>query len=307
MPILEQAGGWMRLDKYKGPEIPASEWEDLTYTTYSSDPTTYFAPITSATGEIELKGFWEYGKADLDGVWTPNAEKCPSIVKWVESIGARFGRVQLLRMSANTMRECRWGLHLDNNNQGNPENQGWVVRVWLELTDDPSSALVVRPTEFDRKGEVKIALPKYQQAVVDSEFLWHGGHHTSDHVRYAVIASVESGPALERWIEIAARRLTSRTAVSRGGGGRGLAAAGVPASCPRPEPSRRRSESWSSASVFWPGWANSVGLFKLSCGRSAFGRRRLLGRRMRAGERGTARTGRSAAGSRRSSRPMPPA
>jgi len=183
MPILEEAGGWMRLEKYKGPEIPASECEDLTYTTYSSDPTTFFAPITSATGEIELKGFWEYGKADLDGVWTENAKKCPSIVKWVESIGARFGRVQLLRMKANT------------------ENQGWVVRVWLELTDDPSSALVVRPTEFDRKGEVQIQLPKYQQAVVDSEYLWHGGHHASDHMRYAVIASVESGPALERWIQ----------------------------------------------------------------------------------------------------------
>jgi len=201
MPLLEQAGGWAKLKKYDGPEIPASEWESLEYTTYSSDPTTYFAPITSATGAIELKGFWEYGKADLDGVWTPNAEKCPTIVKWVESIGARFGRVQLLRMKANTIRECRWGLHLDNNNQGNPENQGWVVRVWLELTDDPSSSLVVRPTEFDRKGEVQIELPKYQQAVVDSEYLWHGGHHTSDHMRYAVIASVESGPALERWIE----------------------------------------------------------------------------------------------------------
>jgi len=98
MPILEEAGGWMRLNE--------------------------------------------------------NAAKCPSIVKWVESIGARFGRVQLLHMSANTMRECRCGLHLDNNNQGNPETNGWVVRVWLELTDDPSSALVVRPTEFDRKGEV---------------------------------------------------------------------------------------------------------------------------------------------------------
>ncbi len=120
MPILEEAGGWMRLNKYQGPEIPASEWEDLTYTTYASDPTTFFAPITSATGEIELKGFWEYGKADLDGVWTENAKKCPSVVNWVESIGARLGRVQLLRMTANTMRECRWGLHLDNNNQGNP-------------------------------------------------------------------------------------------------------------------------------------------------------------------------------------------
>jgi hypothetical protein len=201
MPMLEQAGGWMKLRKYDGPDIPASEWEDLTYTTYSSDPTTFFAPITSATGEIELKGFWEYGKADLDGIWTENAKKCPTLVKWIEGMGVRFGRVQLLRMSPNTMRECRWGLHLDNNNQGNPESNGWVVRIWLELTDDASSALVVRPTEFDRKGEVKIQLPKYQQAIVDSEFLWHGGFHNSDHTRYAVIVSAESGPDLERWIQ----------------------------------------------------------------------------------------------------------
>ncbi len=201
MPMLEDAGGFMVLDKYTGPEIPKSEWESLTYTTYSSDPTTHFAPISSANGEIELKGFWEYGKADLDGVWTPNAEKCPTIVTWVESIGARFGRVQLLRMAANTMRECRWGLHLDNNNQGNPESNGWVVRIWLELTDDDSSSLVVRPTEFDRKGEVRIALPKYQQAVVDSEFLWHGGFHNGTETRYALIVSAESGPQLESWIK----------------------------------------------------------------------------------------------------------
>jgi hypothetical protein len=200
MPMLEQAGGYVKLQKYHGPEIPKEEWESLTYTTYASDPTTHFAPITSATGEIELKGFWEYGKADLDGVWTENAKKCPTIVSWVESIGARFGRVQLLRMSPNTMRECRWGLHLDNNNQGNPETNGWVVRIWLELTEDPSSALVVRASEFDRKGEVKIPLPRYQQAVVDSEFLWHGGYHNGTHTRYALIVSAESGPDLERWI-----------------------------------------------------------------------------------------------------------
>jgi hypothetical protein len=201
MAKLEAAGGYLVLDKYRGPEIPKQEWEQLTYTTYPTDPTTFFAPITSATGEIELKGFWEYGKADLDGVWTENAKKCPTLVKWIESIGARFGRVQLLRMSPNTLHECRWGLHLDNNNQGNPESNGWVVRVWLELTDDPSSALVVRPTEFDRKHEVQIKLPRYQQVVVDSEALYHGGYHTGSETRHAVIVSVESGPALERWIE----------------------------------------------------------------------------------------------------------
>ncbi len=168
--------------------------------TYGSDPNTFFAPITSATGELELKGFWEHGKPDKDGVWTANAEKCPTIVKWVESIGARFGRVQLLRMQKNTMRECRWGLHLDLNNKLNPESEGWVVRVWHELTDDPSSSLVVRQEQFDKDSEVRIPLPKSQQAVVDSEFLWHGGQHSGDHMRYAVIVSAESGPALEQWI-----------------------------------------------------------------------------------------------------------
>jgi hypothetical protein len=200
MPVLQTAGGYLALGKYRGPEIPRQEWEDLTYTTYASDPTTFFAPIASATGAMELKGFWEYGKADLDGVWTENAKKCPTLVEWIGSIGARYGRVQLLRMSPNTLRECRWGLHLDDNNRRNPESNGWVVRVWLELTDDPSSLLVVRPAEFDRKAEARIPLPRNQQVVLDSEALYHGGFHAGPHTRYAAIVSVESGPALERWI-----------------------------------------------------------------------------------------------------------
>lgn len=201
MPSLQAAGGFLILDKYRGPDIPRNEWEELTYTTYASDQSTFFAPICSATGEIELKGASETGKPDIEGVWTENAKKCPTLVQWIESIGARFGRVQLLRMSPNSLRECRWGLHLDNNNQSNPESNGWVVRIWLELTDDPSSRLVVRPTEFDRKHEVQIKLPRYQQVVVDSEALYHGGCHAGSETRYALIVSAESGPALERWIE----------------------------------------------------------------------------------------------------------
>ena len=200
MPVLEAAGGYLVLCTYRGPEIPRREWEDLTYTTYATDPATFFAPVTSATGTMELKGFWEYGKADLDGVWTENASKCPALVRWVESAGARFGRVQLLRMPPNTLRECRWGLHLDNNNQGNPQSSGWIVRVWMELTDDPASVLVLRPAEFDRKAEARIPLPRYQQVVVDSQALYHGGYHAGPQTLYAVIVSVESGPALERWI-----------------------------------------------------------------------------------------------------------
>src|SRR6202042_684289 len=97
--------------------------------------------------------------------------------------------------------ECRWGLHLNNNQANDPNENGWVVRLWLELTDDDSSALVVRKEQFDRQGEVRIALPRYQQAIVDSELLYHGGYHHGPGTRYAVIVSLESGPALEKWID----------------------------------------------------------------------------------------------------------
>jgi hypothetical protein len=202
MPKLVANGGYLLLKKYDGPEIPKSEYENLVFTTYASDQSTVLAPITSATGEIELRGFEAYGRPDLDGIWTDNAKKCPTIVSYVESIGARFGRVQLLKMQPNTIRECRWGLHLDNNNAVNvPDKNGWVVRVWLELTDDESSSLVVRSSQFDKTSETRIALPRYQQAVVDSELLYHGGYHRGPGTRYALIVSLESGPALEMWIE----------------------------------------------------------------------------------------------------------
>lgn len=200
MPSLVNAGGHIKLKKYAGPEIPKEEWESLEYVTYSSDPFTFFAPLKSPNGKNQLLGAREAGKEDLDCTWTPNSEKCPTIVAWLNSIGANVGRVQLLRMKPNTLQECRWGLHQDNNNPENPDSKGWIVRIWLELTDDTSSALLVRPGEFARNAEVQIKLPKYQQAVVDSELLWHGGHHDSTEMRYALIASAESSPELEKWI-----------------------------------------------------------------------------------------------------------
>jgi hypothetical protein len=37
--------------------------------------------------------------------------------------------------------------------------------------------------------------------VRDSEALYHGGYRAGTQTRYAVIVSVESGSALERWIQ----------------------------------------------------------------------------------------------------------
>ncbi len=199
-PLVESGTGHVVLRRYGGPQIPAPEWESLEYTTYKSDPFTFFAPITSPTGKIELIGAKEAGKEELECAPTPNADKCPTIMQWLNSMGGRYGRVQLLRMKSNTLRECRWGLHQDNNNLVNPAPNGWIVRVWLELTDDPTSTLLARQGEFDRRSEVQVKLPRGQQVVVDSERLWHGGFHAGTHTRYALIASVESSQALNEWI-----------------------------------------------------------------------------------------------------------
>jgi hypothetical protein len=200
MPVMEENGGWRELKPYEGPEIPASEWESLEYVTYPSDPSTFFAPLTSATGENILRGFWDFGKPDLDGIWTSNAEKSPTIVNYIKSIGCRFGRVQLIRMAPNSLREAHWGLHLDDNNRLNPETNGWVVRMWLELTNDPESFLISREDQFDSKGEVRVALPTGARAVVDSEYLFHGGYHKGPDTRYGVIISFESTPQMDEWI-----------------------------------------------------------------------------------------------------------
>ena len=41
--------GWLALEPYRGPEIPRAEYESLEFTNYPTDPSTFFAPITSAS------------------------------------------------------------------------------------------------------------------------------------------------------------------------------------------------------------------------------------------------------------------
>ncbi|MEI6729296.1 MAG: hypothetical protein WCK98_06670 [bacterium] len=200
-PSVEKNGGYITLKPYSGPEIPSSEWENLEYVTYPTDPNTFFAPLTSATGENILRGFWDFGKPDKNGIWTSNSDKAPNLTNWVKSTGANFGRVQLIRQEPNSLREAVWGLHLDDNNRLNPENEGWIIRMWIELTDDPDSYMVLRDKELDQSTQVQIPMPKYSQLIVDSEYLFHGVWHGGTKTRYGLIVSLESTPALEKWIK----------------------------------------------------------------------------------------------------------
>lgn len=199
LPILEEKG-FVVLRKHVEP-IPAEEYLSLDYVDWKSGGDTNFAPIASAFGQMECAGFWDHGKPDKDGIWTDNVKVCPSLVSWTERAGARYGRVRTIKLNPNTEAEATHNLHPDDNNRLNPEGDGWVVRAWLQLTDNPDSFMILREDKDDPSTESRIPLPAGAQLVVDSERLWHAVWHPGPEPRYALIVSFESGPALERWIE----------------------------------------------------------------------------------------------------------
>ncbi|HLH62302.1 MAG TPA: hypothetical protein VKV20_11520 [Ktedonobacteraceae bacterium] len=194
--------GFVVLKDYDGPPVPPEEWEGLEYMDWKSGGDTNFAPIASALGEMECAGFWDHGKPDKDGIWTQNAEKCPTLVEWTKKVGANFGRVRIIKLNPSTSEaEAYRNLHLDDNNRLNPDGEGWVVRAWLELTDDPHSYMILREDKDDPATESRVSMPRNRQMVIDSQRLWHAAYHPGPHPRYALIVSFESGEALQKWIE----------------------------------------------------------------------------------------------------------
>ncbi|MFN2451544.1 MAG: hypothetical protein ABR541_04245 [Candidatus Dormibacteria bacterium] len=193
--------GYVVLRDYDGPPIAEAEWLGLEYKDWKSGGDTNFAPIASARGELECAGFWDHGKPDKDGIWTTNRAICPTLVDYVESVGANFGRVRVIRLNPSDDQTALRNMHLDDNNRLNPDGEGWVVRTWLELTDSPNAAMVLREDKDDPATEGRISLPRGRQMVIDTERLWHVVSHPGPHVRYALITSFESGDALESWIK----------------------------------------------------------------------------------------------------------
>lgn len=177
------------------------EYLDLEYMEWKSGGDTHFAPIASARGDLECAGFWDHGKPDKDGIWTENAKRCPTIVDWVEDVGANYGRVRTIKLEPQDYETSLRQMHLDDNNRLNSDGEGWVVRAWIELTDNPDSFMVLREHKDDPSTETRIPLRRNSVFVVDTERLWHVVCHNGAEPRYALISSFESGPALESWIE----------------------------------------------------------------------------------------------------------
>ncbi len=188
------------------PPIPADEYDSLEYMNWKSGGDTNFAPIATADGELDCQGFWKPGeeRPDKGGRLTVNAPRCPSIVAAVKAVGADFGRVRVIRLEPQTYAEAIRHIHRDDNNRFNPPGTGWVVRSWIELTDHPDSFMVLMEQGPDGRPdpatEVHLPLHRGARYVIDTQRLWHVAAHPGTTTRSALIASYESGRALERYV-----------------------------------------------------------------------------------------------------------
>lgn len=185
-------------------DVPEAEWTSLEYMDWKSGGDTNFAPLASADGELDCRGFWDKGKTDKDALWTVNATKTPTIRSYVDAVGANFGRVRIIKLEPQDRETAIRSLHRDDNNRFNPEHEGWVVRSWVELTDNPDSYMLLMDNGSDGlpdpATERRVPLTRGARFVVDTQRLWHVVVHHGSEPRFALITSFESGPALDTWI-----------------------------------------------------------------------------------------------------------
>ncbi len=188
-------------------DVQAAEYQSLEYMDWKSGGDTNFAPIATADGELDCRGFWSNGDEhpDKDAKFTSNAAICPTLREYVAGVGANFGRVRTIKLAPQDRDEALRSVHRDDNNRFNPEHEGWVVRTWLELTDNPDSYMLLMDSGADGlpdpATEVRVPLHRGSRFVVDTQRLWHVVVHLGTEPRYALITSFESGPILERWVD----------------------------------------------------------------------------------------------------------
>ena len=185
-------------------DVPVEEWQQLEYMDWKSGGDTNFAPLASADGELDCRGFWDKGKTDKDALWTANAEIAPTLRSYVDGVGANFGRVRVIKLEPQDRETAIRSIHRDDNNRFNPDGEGWVVRTWVELTDSPESYMLLMDNDADGlpdpATERRVPLHKGSRFIVDTQRLWHVVVHPGDSPRYALITSFESSPLLETWV-----------------------------------------------------------------------------------------------------------
>ena len=204
LDVLAERGFVILTDQ--DPPVPDDEYLSLVYMDWKSGGDTNFAPIATADGGLDCRGFWKPGeeRADKGGRLTSNADRCPTLVAEVLGVGADFGRVRVIKLEPQDYEQSLRSFHRDDNNRFNPEDEGWVVRQWLELSDNPGAFMILMeqgPDGMpDPATEVHVPIHRGARFVVDTQRLWHVVCNPSGTTRYALITSFESGPELDAWI-----------------------------------------------------------------------------------------------------------
>src|ERR1041385_6792998 len=72
MPVLADTGFVALADADF--DVPPEEYLALEYMDWKSGGDTNFAPLASADGELDCRGFWDKGKTDKDALWTSNGK-----------------------------------------------------------------------------------------------------------------------------------------------------------------------------------------------------------------------------------------
>lgn len=194
--------GYVVLGDYEGTAIPRAEWESLEYMDWKSGGDTNFAPLASATGDMDCRGFWDHGKPDKYGIWTGNRDIAPGLVRYVNEIGGNYGRVRVIKLNPSDEATAVRQLHRDDNNRLNPDGSGYVIRSWLELDNSPGqSVFILREDKADPDSETRIRLHPGMQLVIDSERLYHVVWHPGPRPRYSLITSWESDARIDSWIK----------------------------------------------------------------------------------------------------------
>lgn len=194
--------GYVILDRHDQAADP-QEWLDLEYVDWKSSGVTRFAPLASAKGEIEVNGFWNHTppRTDKDGVWIESqVAKAPTLVARARESGANIGRCRVIELQPNEYGKALYNLHQDDNNRLNPDNSGWIVRGFFNLSDDADSYLILRKDRFDPSTEIRLPLAAGTQVIVDTQRFWHAVWHKGPEPRYCLTTSWTSGPELDAYI-----------------------------------------------------------------------------------------------------------
>ena len=159
LPMLEETG-YAVLDMYGDP-IDPQEWLSLEYVDWKvrrRHPLRATNSLRRNRVQRLLALRPAQARQRMACGSTARSRKAPTLVK---RAGIRSQRRPLPRhrTAAELLRRRPVQLHEDDNNRLNPDGEGWVVRCFMNLTDDKDTYMVLREDINDPSTEVRINLP----------------------------------------------------------------------------------------------------------------------------------------------------